>query len=94
MLSFMLNLKVKEEDLDRAQEALGRIDTAAQGHEGKITFSWFRHADDQTSFTLFEQWENKECLDAHVSKIIDIWNAFVPCIEGAAVSTPLEKLVR
>jgi quinol monooxygenase YgiN len=94
MLSFMLNVKVKPEHLDRAQDALGRIDTATQGHKGKITFSWFRHLDDQTRFTLFEQWEDQQCLDAHVSKIIDIWNEFTPYLDGSADSTQLLKLVQ
>lgn len=92
MLSFMLNITVKKEFLDRARAALASIEAAAQGHEGKITFSWFRHIDDETRFTLFEQWENQQCLDAHVGKIIGIWNDFTPCLDGEPVSTKLEKL--
>jgi len=94
MLSFMLNIKVKREHVGRAQDALGRIDAAAQGHEGKVSFTWFRHLDDETRLTLFEQWKDQRCLDAHVEKIIGIWNEFTPCLDGEPVSTKLEKLVQ
>lgn len=94
MLSFMLNLKVKEDFVDKAVESLSAIDRAAQGHEGRISFRWFQHLEEPVRFTLVEQWESQEALDQHIPRIIDIWNAFTPCLDGEPVSTRLDQLVK
>jgi quinol monooxygenase YgiN len=90
----MLHLKVKEECVDRAIASLGEIDRKANTHEGVITFMWFQHIDDATRFSLVEQWENQDVLDAHIAKIIDIWNDFTPCLDGTPESTKLKKLIQ
>jgi quinol monooxygenase YgiN len=94
MLSFLLNLTVKEGCVDKAIEALSAIDRATQEHKGKITFMWFQHLDNPKTFSLLEQWENQAALDAHIPRIIDIWNGFTPCLDGDPVSIKLRKLVR
>lgn len=93
MLSFMMNLTVKEDCKEEAIESLSEIDRKANTHQGCINFIWFQHQENPLKFTLIEEWENQEVLDAHVEKIIDIWNEFKPCVKGEAVSTELNRLV-
>lgn len=94
MLSFFLNLSVKEGCVDKAVEALSAIERATQEHKGKITFMWFQHLDDPKAFSLVEQWEDQAALDAHIPKIMDIWKGFTPCLDGNPVSVKLRKLVQ
>lgn len=94
MLSFMLNLKVKKEFIGNAINSLGEIDRKANTHEGVITFMWFQHLEEPTKFTLIEQWENQNVLDAHIQKILNIWNDFTHCLDGEPVSTKLDKLIK
>jgi quinol monooxygenase YgiN len=94
MLSFMLNLTVKSEKIESAIEALSEIDRKANTHDGCITFMWFQHLEEKEKFTLIEQWQNQEVLDVHISKIIDIWNNFTPCLDGDPISTKLDKLIK
>ncbi len=93
MLSFMLSLKVKPDSIAKAQKALSKIDRQANTHEGVIHFMWFQHKDEPQRFSLVESWQNQQLLDAHIAKIIDIWNGFTPCLDGEPVSTKLTKLV-
>jgi quinol monooxygenase YgiN len=94
MLSFMLNLKVKKEFINNAINALSEIDRKANTHEGVITFMWFQHLEEPTRFSLLEQWENQNVLDAHIQKILDIWNDFTYCLDEDPVSTKLDKLIK
>ncbi len=93
MLSFMLQIKVREEFQNRALETLSSIEKQAHGHSGVVSFSWFQDIEKPLQFTLIEQWESQEFLDAHVQKIIGQWNDFVPCLDGTPVSTQLKKLM-
>lgn len=93
MLSFIMTLTVKEGCADQAVKALSAIDRETRNHPGKITFMWFQHLEAPLSFTLVEQWKSQAALDAHIPRILDIWNGFTPCLAGAPVSVKLKKLV-
>jgi quinol monooxygenase YgiN len=90
----MLNLEVKEDFEKKAVAVLSDIERNAKTHEGCITFMWFQHLEEPLKFTLIEQWQNQELLDAHIGKVIDTWNEFTPCIKGEAVSTKLHQLIQ
>jgi quinol monooxygenase YgiN len=90
----MLNIKVKNDCIQKALAALTEIDRKANTHEGVISFMWFQHIDEPLRFTLIEQWQDQDALDRHVGKIIDIWNGFEPCFDQDAVSTKLHRLIQ
>lgn len=94
MLSFMLNLKVKTGNEQKAIEALSEIDRQANVHEGCVSFAWYQHKNEPLKFSMVECWENQESLDKHIPQILDIWNDFLPCLDGDVVSTELHKLVQ
>ncbi len=85
MLSFMLQIEIKAGFEGRALESLSAIQRAAHRDAGCHNFVWMRRQDDPRQFTLFEQWESKAALDAHLATH-PVWDAFVPCLQGDPIS--------
>jgi quinol monooxygenase YgiN len=92
MPSFLFHLQVKPECQAEALETLTAIQRAARQDEGCISFTWFRHEDDPTRFTMHERWVSTEALESHKAKGVDVWNAFVPCLVGEPVSEKLTQV--
>lgn len=93
MKSFLLQIKVKEEKLDTAVEALAGFEAQGRRDVGCITFAWMQHEKEPLRFTLFEQWESQQALDAHLSpRLIEEWNAFASCLEEAPESIALRPI--
>lgn len=86
MPDFLLTITVKPGREDIALETLTEIERLSRQDEGCVTFVWLQHHDDPLRFTLFEQWETQEHLDAHLSRIIPRWQGFEPELAGEPVS--------
>jgi quinol monooxygenase YgiN len=86
MPDFLLHINVKPGREQAALEALTDIEHLSRRDEGCVTFVWLQHQDDPLRFTLFEQWETQEELDAHLARIIPHWQRFEPNLAGEPVS--------
>lgn len=80
MLTFMLHIQVREDCVGEALETLSAIERSAQADPGMLTFTWLRHQDDPTCFTLVEQWDNQVHLEAHLRRDPTRWERFTPCL--------------
>jgi quinol monooxygenase YgiN len=94
MKSFLLQIHVQEDKLASAVTALTELEDQGRRDTGCITFAWMQHEKEPRRFTLFEQWESQEALDAHLTDgLLAKWNAFSASLEGAPESTPLRPVV-
>ncbi len=82
MLTFMLHITVKSGCESEALSTLSAIEQSSHQDRGCINFVWLQHQDTPYNFTLFEQWESQEHLDAHLAKSPSRWDTFVPCLDG------------
>lgn len=82
MLTFMLHITVKEGCEAEAVETLTAIENEAHKDHGCLNFSWLQHEQEPHRFTLFEQWESQDDLDAHLNRDTSRWERFVPCLVG------------
>ena len=66
MLSVLVTIKIKPGFEESVVDGLAAIQAKSRGDAGCVAFHWFQHASDPLSYSLFEQWESKEAMDAHV----------------------------
>lgn len=92
MPDFLLHITVKPGREQVALEALTDIERRSRQDAGCVTFVWLQHHDDPLRFTLFEQWASQEDLDAHLAKIIPVWQEFEPNLAGEPVSEPVSPV--
>lgn len=92
MINFLLHIEVKPGCLAEAVEALTTIERAARSDAGVGAFVWSQHVDEPCRFTLFEQWNTEEDLQAHLRKDPSVWNRFVPCLAGEPQSHRLRPV--
>ncbi len=92
MPSFLFHLQVKPECQAQALQTLTAIQRAARLDEGCLSFTWFRHKDDPTRFTMHERWTSDAALNAHKAKGVDVWAAFVPCLAADPVAEQLDQV--
>jgi quinol monooxygenase YgiN len=86
MLTFMFHITVKTGYESTAIATLAAIEKAAHQDAGCRHFVWLQQQHTPRRFTLFEQWESQEALDAHKAKGMAQWQAFEPCLDGDPVS--------
>lgn len=92
MLTYLLTIEISGGNEDTAIETLSGIERVSRLDEGCLQFTWFQHENEANRFTLVEQWESKQHLDAHLEKIIPIWEKFTPQLAGEPVSQSLVPL--
>lgn len=92
MLSYTLQIKVKPGYERNAVRTLSTIERNAQLDSGCLYFAWFQDAQDPYGFTLVEQWDTRDHLDAHLSRDPSVWEEFVPALAGAPVSRELRPV--
>ncbi|WP_063338198.1 MULTISPECIES: putative quinol monooxygenase [unclassified Marinomonas] len=71
MLTVMLHAKVKEQKLEEFLEMI-RLLTEKTTKKGCASYIFNQNRDIPTDFVLYEQWENQEALDAHISELFEI----------------------
>lgn len=92
MLTFMLHIMVGENAEEEALDTLSAIERQSLHDAGRLHFSWFQHLRDPQRFTLFEQWESQEHLDAHLAKDPSLWNGFQHCLIEEPISEGLRTV--
>lgn len=92
MLTFLLDIEVRDGCEAAAVETLSAIQEHARSDAGCCTFRWTQHRDEPYHFTLFEQWDSQEHLDAHLNSAPGLWEQFVPCLRGEPRSTPVRPI--
>ncbi|MBI9077362.1 MAG: antibiotic biosynthesis monooxygenase [Desulfatibacillum sp.] len=61
------HLKVKEDKIQELQDVLTRAIPATREENGCLQYDLCQNTADPTQFTFLEEWENNECLGAHLS---------------------------
>lgn len=92
MLTFLFSIAVKPGSEAVVMSALAAIEQAAHRDEGCLQFMWFRHVDSPSQFTLFEQWDSLEHLDAHRAGSPGPWNSVLPLLVGEPASVQLASV--
>ncbi|WP_051844031.1 antibiotic biosynthesis monooxygenase [Streptomyces sp. NRRL S-813] len=92
VLTFTLDITVRTGHETEAIRTLTAVEAKARTDAGCVQFTWFQHVHDPYRFTLVEQWESQEHLDAHLAADPALWETFVPALAGEPRSTPLRPV--
>lgn len=93
MLAFILEIRVKPGSEDEAVRTLSDIELSSAGEAGCLQFTWFRDQQDPERYLLVERWRSQQDLDAHLSRIIPVWESFTPALAEVPRSTRLQPVV-
>ncbi|GAA2267518.1 hypothetical protein GCM10010430_60860 [Kitasatospora cystarginea] len=93
MLAYALHITVRPGHEQQALETLGAIERRSLRDAGCLQFTWFQHDADPYRFTLVEQWESQEHLDAHLAQDQSLWESFLPALADEPRSELLRQVV-
>ncbi|HXR72587.1 putative quinol monooxygenase [Actinocrinis sp.] len=93
MLAFALHIRIKPEYEPEALRTLSDIERSSRADAGCLGFTWFRDQNEPDRFLLIEQWESQQHLDAHLSKVLPVWEPFTPALAEEPRSVPLRPVV-
>jgi quinol monooxygenase YgiN len=92
MVTFMFHIRVKSGCESQALDTLSAIERTSREHPGCINFLWLQHADRPYEFVLVEQWNDAAALEAHKARSPELWESFVPCLDGETSSEELRAV--
>lgn len=89
MITFTLDITVREGSEQQSLLTLAEIERRTQDDPGRVTFRWLQDELDPYRFTLVEQWARQEDLDRHLAKDPALWDSLAPALVGEPVSRRL-----
>ncbi|MGL6235599.1 MAG: putative quinol monooxygenase [Segniliparus sp.] len=89
MLAFLMDIQVQPGKEANAVSVLLGIQKIARSSIGCPDFIWLQHTNDHTRLTLFERWDSKARLDAHIKQTIPARDQFLPTLCAGPASEPV-----
>lgn len=78
MITVIVNAKVKPDLLDEYIEIASLLTKEARSRDGCISYVFNQSLEQETEFSLFEQWASEEHLNAHIEALVDVLGAPEP----------------
>jgi hypothetical protein len=70
MITVLFSVQIKDGSLPEFQRVAAEMTRTSRADDGCIAYTFYRQADDEHSYVLFEQWREQPALTAHLQRLL------------------------